>query len=72
MTTITRPTTSFLAELIHRLHRRLQARASATDHRGPTRPSRPHQPFTAQPSRPPALWHIEAAELTHELKNTWH
>lgn len=72
MTTITRPATSFLAELNQRLRRRLEHRASTTSRRGPARPSRPHQPFTTQPARPRAIWHIEAAELTHALKDSWH
>lgn len=71
MATITRPATSFLAELNQRLHRRLERRASTTRHRPRQRP-RPHQPFTAQPSQPPVIWHVEAAELTHALKDSWH
>ena len=71
MTALTRPATSFLAELNQRLHRRLEERPSTTRYRPGQRP-RPHQPFTAPPSRPSAIWHIEAAELTHTLQDSWH
>ena len=55
MTTIDRPTntTFYLAELNQRLHRRLQARAWTTNHRGLARPSRPrHQTSTTDALHP--------------------
>ena len=78
LATVTRPATSYLTDLLtdhtQRLHRRraqrLEARASRR--RRPARRPRPHQPFTPPPSRPPAIWHIETAELTNVLEDSWH
>ncbi len=69
--TMPRPATSYLTALNQRLRQRAGARASATRRR-PARQPRPHQPFTAPPSPLPAIWNIEAAELTHVLKDSWH
>ena len=68
---IARPAAAYVADLKQRLQRRLETRASTTRHRPAQRP-RPHQPFTLPPSPPPAVWHIEATELTHALKDDWH